>query len=114
MVDNQFVFRDFWRHHSGDSNAANWQNRLENSIRLTGRHFGQGDTVGVLTTLLDRLYVLRNQLVHGGATWSSRVNRRQVEDGARIMGFLVPVLIDLMIDNATRFDDPPYYPVIAS
>ncbi len=112
LVANQFVFRDFWRHHNGDSNASNWRRKLEESIRHTGYQLGRGEAVEVLTTLLDRLYVLRNQLVHGGATWNSSVNRRQVEDGAEIMGFLVPVLIDLMIDNAALFDGPPHYPPI--
>lgn len=28
----------------------------------------------ILSILFDRLYVLRNQLVHGGATWNSDVN----------------------------------------
>lgn len=31
--------------------------------------------------LLRRLYVLRNQLVHGSATWNSSANRAKVRDG---------------------------------
>ena len=112
LVDNQYVFRDFWRHINGDSKATDWERKLSKSVRRTGEQLGRGDTVGVLTTLFDRLYVLRNQLVHGGATWNSSVNRSQVQDGARIMGFLVPVFIDLMMDNAHRFRAPPYYPPV--
>ena len=52
--------------------------------------------------VFDRLYVLRNQLVHGGATWNSSVNRAQVRDGAAILGFLLPVFVDLMMDNPRR------------
>ena len=33
----------------------------------------------ILNTLFDRLYVLRIQLMHGGATWQGSVNRAQVE-----------------------------------
>ena len=112
LVDNQYVFRDFWRHHNGDRSAKDWERKLSKSVRRMGGQLGRGDTVGVLTTLFDRLYVLRNQLVHGGATWSSSVNRSQVQDGARIMGFLVPVFIDLMMDNAHQFRAPPYYPPV--
>ena len=112
LVDNQYVFRDFWRHVNGDSKAAGWEQKLSESVRHTGLQLGHGDTVGVLTTLFDRLYVLRNQLVHGGATWNSSVNRVQVEDSAEIMRFLIPVFIDLMMDNAHIFNDPPYYPFV--
>ena len=112
LVNNQYLFRDFWRHHHDNSKAAGWERKLIESARHTGFQLGRGDAVGVLTTLFDRLYVLRNQLVHGGATWNSSVNRSQVQDGARIMGFLVPAFIDLMMDNAYVFSDPPYYPPV--
>jgi hypothetical protein len=57
------------------------------------------DTARVLAIVFDRLYVLRNQLVHGGATWNSGVNRQQVKDGAAILGTLLPLLLDLMITH---------------
>ena len=47
-----------------------------------------GDTRKALNILFDRLNVLRNQIVHGSATWKSGVNRDQVEDGARVMAVL--------------------------
>ena len=34
----------------------------------------------VLSVVLSRIYTLRNQLMHGGATWSSSVNRDQIRD----------------------------------
>ena len=114
LVKNQYVFRDFWIHHHDYSRAANWRRKLNDSVRHTRYQLDRGDAAGVLATLFDRLYVLRNQLVHGGATWNSSVNRRQVQDGARIMGFLVPAFVDLMMDKAERFDDPPYYPFVGT
>ena len=52
-----------------------------------------------LQTLFERMYVLRNQMVHGGATYQGSVNGAQVRDGARIMALLLPVFLDLMMDN---------------
>jgi Zn-dependent oligopeptidase len=46
--------------------------------------------VDLLEVVLDRLYTLRNQLVHGGATYKSEVNRSQVIDGKNILSMLVP------------------------
>ena len=70
------------------------------------------DTKIVLSTLFDRLYVLRNQLVHGGATWNSKVNRAQVKDGAEILGALLPIFLDLMMDNPQIKWPAPNYPVV--
>ena len=62
--------------------------------------------------LFDRLYVLRNQLVHGGATWNSSINRAQVKDGAAVLGWLLPVFIDIMLENPDQDWGKPFYPVV--
>ena len=61
-------------------------------------------------TLFDRLYVLRNQLLHGGATWQGSVNRSQVTKGAEIMAVLMPQFVKLMMDNPLSDWGKPYYP----
>ena len=70
------------------------------------------DTRLVLAIVFERLYVLRNQLVHGGATWNSSVNRNQVRDGAAIMGHLVPAIIRIMMENGAAVWGAPCYPVV--
>ena len=40
------------------------------------------------------------------------MNRRQVQDGARIMAFLSPLFVDLMMDNPDLEWGRPYYPVV--
>jgi hypothetical protein len=51
-------------------------------------------------------------VIHGGATWSSSVNRAQVQDSANILGLLVPLFIDLMMDNSGNDWGIPYFPVV--
>jgi len=59
-----------------------------------------------------RLYVLRNQLVHGGATWASRVNRAQVRDGAAILDVIVPQILSIMLDHPEHDFSEVLYPVV--
>mgnify|MGYP007112264769 CR=1 FL=1 len=78
LLDNRFVFEPFWtalREHDA-SNA--WETAFAGSRKKALASIMQGDTATLLSVVFDRLYVLRNQLVHGGATWSSQVNRAQV------------------------------------
>jgi hypothetical protein len=56
-------------------------------------------TSRILYLVFDRLYVLRNQLVHGGATYDGGVNRSQVKDGAEILKHLIPLFVDIMMDH---------------
>ena len=46
----------------------------------------------VLAIVLARLYTVRNQLIHGGATWQGSVNRDQIRDGTAILNDFVPII----------------------
>ena len=62
--------------------------------------------------IFDRLYVLRNQLLHGAATWNSGANREQVRDGAAILGRLIPEVLEIMLGNHDADWGEIRYPVI--
>ncbi|WP_234839881.1 HEPN domain-containing protein [Sinorhizobium meliloti] len=113
LLENRYVFNPFWQHHNGIDGFDDWEERFKASTRAFGQAVQAGDTARVLSFVFDRLYVLRNQLVHGGATWNSGVNRAQVRDGAAILAFLMPVFVDLLMDNSGKDWGKPFYPVIA-
>ena len=114
IINNQYIYQPFWDHHNGRIDAADWQERFERSKKAANKALGDMDTAKVLLIVLERLYTLRNQLVHGGATWNSQINREQVRDGANIMHQLVPVLIHTMMENANEVWGAPCYPVVKS
>ncbi len=112
LLRNKYVFQPFWDYHNGLPGNDDWTLRFDRDARNVGRALDRRDTKDILRILFYRLYVLRNQLIHGGATWNSKANRRQVEDGARIMASLVPLLIELMMDNPQTDWGVAYYPLI--
>jgi hypothetical protein len=59
-----------------------------------------------------QLLTLRNQLVHGGATWGGRVNRSQLADAVAIMEALLPRIIRLMMSQSQMPWVEPSYPVV--
>lgn len=133
IMKNEYMFKDFW-----DSKVYrvknNWQRELEKDRKAVadaldaislrkgkkrGRKTPEQSTVTILSNVFARLYVLRNQLMHGGATPGGRLNRKQVEDGKNMMAYLLPQFITLMWTNidsiAAGADEcwgrPPYPPV---
>lgn len=112
LLDNRYVLWAFWKHQNQEFGYENWEERFEADNLKIVKARASHDTLTILSTLFGRLYVLRNQLVHGGATWNSKVNRDQVCDGVTILAFLLPLFIDLMMDNPEIEWGPPYYPVI--
>ena len=110
FIPNQFVFPDFWTDDTFQqaTDPQSWEPSLDKSIDRFNEAIRNDNVRDILEELFDRLYVLRNQLIHGGATWHGSVNRTQVQDGAAIMAFLVPHFINLMLDKpADDWGIPP-------
>ena len=66
----------------------------------------------MLGIALSRIYTLRNQLIHGGATWGSKVNREQIRDCVALMSQLVPVILTIMMDHPETLWGDACYPVV--
>jgi hypothetical protein len=112
LIENKFVFEPFWRALRDHDASGKWSERFDRDKRAALKAVMSNDTVTVLEVIFDRLYVLRNQLVHGGATWNSKVNRQQVKDGANLLHSLLPAMIELMLDNPTLDLGDIAYPVV--
>lgn len=112
LVENSFVFEPFWRALREHDGSGHWELQFAGSKKAALKSVMDGRTDKVLSIVFDRLYVLRNQLVHGGATWNSSVNRKQVRDGANILMAIVPIVIDLMLDHPELEFGAILYPVV--
>lgn len=112
LIDNKFVFEPFWRALREHDSSNRWEASFNASHKAALASIMQGDTATVLSIVFDRLYVLRNQLVHGGATWNSSINRAQVQDGVRILDALIPTILRQMLEHPELEFGDVLYPVI--
>lgn len=112
LIDNHYVFEPFWRAQREHDASERWKSRLEASRKAVMSALLDKRTADLLAIVLDRLYVLRNQLVHGGATWNSRLNRAQLRDACAILGALLPVLISILLEAPGFDDDAIAYPAL--
>ena len=112
LISNQYVFQKYWDFQNLKISEQEWRDAFEASKVTANRALGRMDTMKVMAIVFDRLYTLRNQLIHGGATWNGSVNREQIRDGVSILGKIVPTIIHLMINNKPRIIGQPCYPVV--
>lgn len=112
LLNNEFVFQPFWDYQKELITEAQWQKQFQNERGFINAALASQSSEKVLCVILRRLYTLRNQLVHGGSTWNSVVNRPQLKDAVAIMENIVPIVINLMLDNAIKFMGKPSYPLI--
>ena len=112
LLDNKFVFQDFWNFQNGSLPEEEWKRRFATGRKAARIALGGRDTVTVLSVALSRIYTLRNQLIHGGATWNGSVNREQLRDCVNLMGKLVPLVIEIMMDHPGTLWGDAVYPVV--
>ena len=98
LTKNRFVWPEFWKKiRQGcqrDEIRKMWEKELLPEIK-------KENTIEILHCVFGCLCVLRNQVIHGGSTFDSIVGRKQLHHGIKIMGFLLPVFIDIEESDKT-------------
>ncbi len=112
LLNNPYIFQPFWDCQKQGHGDDVWRQAFDKAQAAANRALGKGETVKVLSIVLDRIYTLRNQLVHGGASWNSQVNRAQLRDCSALMRNLVPAVIAVMMDAADQDWGRLHYPVV--
>lgn len=110
LIKNPYVFAPFWQSlREGDEE---WKTLFDRSSVDALNYLSRQKIPELLGIVLDRLCVLHRQVVGGGATYQSQVNREQVEDGAKLMLTLMPIIIDIMLDSSDQDWGELAYPVV--
>ena len=112
LLENEYVFQPFWYFQNGTLSEENWKEKFKNAKHAAFAAMSNKDTSTVLAIIFSRLYTLRNQILHGGATWNSTLNRSQVRDSTNFLRKLVPIIIEIMMSYSHRFSGPLSYPII--
>jgi hypothetical protein len=113
LIKNPYVYHGFWVCKRKDLNDESWRVQFDRLSVDALNCLSRQQVPELLSIVLDRLFVLRNQLLHGGATYKSQVNRDQVEDGAQLLGSLVPIMVEIMLNAPNEEWGEIYYPVIS-
>jgi hypothetical protein len=112
LLDNRYTFQPFWDFHNGKTGESAWLDDFSRAKKKALAALAAQDTDTVLAVLFDRLYTLRNQLVHGGATFESSANREQLKDACRILGSMIPAVLHIMQQHPQRDWGRPFYPYV--
>ena len=111
ILNNEFIFANFWLEDKTIT-PISWRDKFEESKLVVQKALTAKNTIVILQILFSRLYVLRNQLIHGNATWGGRVNRQQVKDSYRLISNLQPLFLSIMMDNPCEDWGALAFPII--
>lgn len=112
LLENEYVFNAFWEFQRGEKSEAEWKAEFERAKSFAHKALGQHRSTDVLNVIFSRLYTLRNQMLHGGATWNSSVNREQLRDATAFLQDFIPIVIQVLMENHEQIWGDPCYPVV--
>lgn len=100
LIKNPFLYEGFWLEQTADeSNKKGWKLDFEKESVAALNALSRRNEKVILNIVLSRLFVLQQQVLDGGATWKSQVNRQQISDGTSILQVLLPRIIRLMLST---------------
>ncbi|MEH6448927.1 MAG: hypothetical protein V7765_09670 [Oleispira sp.] len=113
LIKNPYVFAEFWQAQrlKGEQREA-WRISFDQSSVEALNCLSRKKVAPLFSIVLDRLYVLRNQVLQGGATYQSQVNREQVGDGIALLSSIMPIIISIMLNSSEEDWGEIAYPVI--
>ncbi|EJT1339278.1 hypothetical protein N2J84_002170 [Vibrio vulnificus] len=110
--NNEFILESYWHYHSGRITEEQWRD-ARSKVKITANTaLGNNNTALVLAVVFSRLYTLRNQIIHGGATFGSSANRKQLRGCTVLLEQMLPVIIKIMMDSSNELWGDPVYPLI--
>ena len=118
LIKNPFVYPVFWQalqaeqtEQGTDFSNMSWRKSFEQESVAALNALSRRNSAELLDIVLSRLAVLQQQILDGGATWQSRVNRKQLKDAVELLLQLTPLLVDVMI-RAEEDWQAVAYPVV--
>ena len=95
LLSDPCLTAEFWRnpHDVQTEGLATADAKTFDAKLRTGEH------AAILKTLLERLFILRGQLVHGASTAGSKLNREALKRSLRFLEHLVPVIIYVVLER---------------
>ena len=111
LLRNKYIFKEFWDfQHYEESTSKECMAKLKCQEKQFQENKRQKEVSPMLETVFSRIYVMRNQMMHGSTAKDSPRAGSQRRDCTRFMEIAVPVFIDMMLDKPDEDWGRVYYP----
>ena len=99
ICEDPFISSYYWRNPGMDP-----KRKSRGDVNRISRMYTEQSWAKILDELLERVYLMRCQLVHGAATYGSRLNRTSLKRCVVMMSQLLPVMLLVFIEEGADED----------
>ncbi len=113
LLENPYVYQGFWDYQNQKISQISWKATFDQEKKQAHRALQAKDSASILWMLFNRLCTLHHQMILGGMTYKSAVNRKQLQDACTLLTALLPTFIYVFLENPESFDlAQPFYPMV--
>ena len=113
LLENPYIYQGFWDYQNQKISQISWKAGFDQEKKQAHRALQAKDSAHILWMFFNRLYTLHNQMILGGTTYNSAVNRKQLQDACTILAALLPTFIYIFLENSQSLDlVQPFYPMV--
>ena len=112
MIDSPYVLQSFWDYQNQKISQTAWRDAFEKKKNNVYQAIQSKDTFSLLWIIFNRLDVAQNQILKGGATYNSVLNREQLQDICSVFSAILSAFIYILLENPNIFNlTKPFYPM---
>ncbi|MEG0344224.1 MAG: hypothetical protein RR633_18725 [Acinetobacter sp.] len=113
VIENPYTFQPFWDYQNQEISQTAWKDAFDIEKKQMHQVIQSKDTLALLCIIFNRLETIQSQILNGGSTYNSAMNRKQLQDACNILSAILPTLIYIILENPIIFEfNKPYYPVL--
>lgn len=113
ILDYPYIYQGFWDYQNQKITIDAYREGLNKEKQNVQIALQQKSVVDLLFVVFNRLSTLNNQLTRGGATYTSPLNRKQLQESCTLLSALLSAFIYILLENAESFDlGKPFYPAV--
>jgi hypothetical protein len=102
LIQNRYLWNEWW-----GKELDKYRERSGEGLVQFEKALRNGNTTTLLVCLFERLQILRNQIVHGGSSASTRKSRDAIYPAILLLEEILPEFIRLVIREGQGTDWPP-------
>lgn len=113
LLENPYAFQDFWEYKNQKISQLTWKANFAVEQARFLKVWKSKDTHAIVQMLFERMLTLRHQILQGGSSYNSAMNRPVLRQCCQILLTLLPVFIEVFIEHAQQLDlSKPFYPTV--
>lgn len=113
LLDSPYTDQGFWDYRHDKISLQSCREALQQQKQKVEQARQEHNMSGILAMIFSHLATLHHQLMQGGTSCHSALNRKQLQHSCRVLEALLPAFICILLENAATLDSgKPFYPVV--